>query len=54
MKATMRKVSAISWIAAVLVHRASVRSGSDTDLPSGLARPGLVEHNGSMSDHLGI
>jgi len=28
MKATMRTVSAISWIAAVLVHRASVRSGS--------------------------
>jgi hypothetical protein len=34
MRATMRKVSAIGWTAAVLVHRAGVRSGSITDLPA--------------------
>jgi len=39
MKATMRTVSAIGWIAAVLAQRASVRSGSLSVLRLAEARP---------------
>jgi len=39
MKARMRTVSAIGWTAAVLVHRASVRSGSATARQAAVTRP---------------
>jgi hypothetical protein len=46
--------SGLRPVAAAGIRTSNGLKGSDTALPSGLARPGLAEHNGSMSDHLGI